>query len=93
LRARGSDAQLDLLAYDESAHDVDGNERKPELMYGRDLERVLGALFAEELGAVIQIRLSDRRRVFERLGGVPAQVVAASTRATSCAWCVTPNRY
>jgi len=71
----GVTINLDLLAYDEAAHDVDGNERKPELMYGRDLERVLGALFAEELGAVIQIRASDRRRVFERLAGLPAQVI------------------
>jgi phosphoribosylformylglycinamidine synthase len=71
----GVTVNLDLLAYDEAAHDVDGNERKPELMFGRDLERVLGALFAEELGAVIQIRASDRGRVFERLAGLPAQVI------------------
>jgi len=31
-------------------HDVDGNERRPELMLGRDFERLLAALFAEELG-------------------------------------------
>jgi len=73
----GVTLNLDLLAYDESAHDVDGNERKPELMAGRDLERIFGALFAEELGAVIQIRASDRRRVFERLTEVPAQVIGS----------------
>jgi phosphoribosylformylglycinamidine synthase len=73
----GVTLNLDMLAYDESAHDVDGNERKPELMYGRDFERVLGALFAEELGAVIQIRATDRRRVLERLAGLPAQVVGS----------------
>jgi phosphoribosylformylglycinamidine synthase len=71
----GVTVNLDLLAYDAAAHDVDGNERKPELMVGRDFERVLGALFAEELGAVIQIRVADRRRVFERLAGLPAQVI------------------
>ncbi len=35
----GVTVNLDLLAYDEAAHDVDGNGRRPELMYGR----VLGA--------------------------------------------------
>jgi phosphoribosylformylglycinamidine synthase len=73
----GVTLNLDLLAYDEAAHDVDGNERRPELMYGRDLERILAALFAEELGAVIQIRRADRGRVFERLAGIPAQVIGA----------------
>jgi len=73
----GVTVNLDLLAYDEAAHDVDGNERKPGLMFGRDLERVLAALFAEELGAVIQIRASDRSRVFERLAGIPAQVIGS----------------
>jgi phosphoribosylformylglycinamidine synthase len=73
----GVTLNLDLLAYDEAAHDVDGNERKPELMYGRDLERVLAALFSEELGALIQVRASDRSRVLERLAGLPAQVVGS----------------
>ena len=73
----GVTLNLDLLAYDEAAHDVDGNERRPELMLGRDFERVLAALFAEELGAVIQIRTADRSRVFERLAGIPAQVIGA----------------
>ncbi len=71
----GVTLNLDMLAYDALAHDVDGNERKPDLMYGRDLERVLGALFAEELGAVIQVRASDRAKVLERLAGLSAQVV------------------
>ena len=71
----GVTVNLDLLAYDEAAHDVDGNERRPGLMVGRDFERVLAALFAEELGAVIQIRTSDRGKVFERLAGLPAYVI------------------
>jgi phosphoribosylformylglycinamidine synthase len=71
----GVTLNLDLLAYDAAVHDVDGNERKPGLMGGRDFERVLAALFAEELGALIQIRVSDRRRVLERLAGLSAQVV------------------
>jgi len=73
----GVTVNLDMLAYDEAAHDVEGNERRPELMLGRDFERVLAALFAEELGAVIQIRTSDRAKVFERLAGVPAQVIGS----------------
>jgi phosphoribosylformylglycinamidine synthase len=73
----GVTVNLDLLAYDEAAHDVDGNERRPELLYGRDFERVLAALFAEELGAVIQIRASDRGKVFERLSGLQAQVIGS----------------
>jgi phosphoribosylformylglycinamidine synthase len=73
----GVTLNLDLLAYDEAAHDVDGNERKPELMLGRDFARVLAALFSEELGAVIQIRKSDRRRVLDRLAGLSAQVIGS----------------
>jgi phosphoribosylformylglycinamidine synthase len=73
----GVTINLDMLAYDEAAHDVDGSERRPELMYGRDLERVLAALFAEELGAVIQIRASDRSKVLERLAGLPAYVIGS----------------
>src|SRR6266702_3262993 len=73
----GVTINLDMLAYDEAAHDVDGSERQPELMYGRDLERVLAALFAEELGAVIQIRASDRSKVLERLAGLPVYVIGS----------------
>ena len=36
-------------------------------MYGRDQDRVLSALFAEELGAVIQVRAADRNKVLARL--------------------------
>ena len=70
---------LDLLGYDPLAHDVDGNERRPELMRGRDLERVLAALFAEELGAVIQVRADDRAQVMRRLAdaGLHALVIGA----------------
>jgi phosphoribosylformylglycinamidine synthase len=63
----GVTINLDLLAYDAEAHDVDGNERKPSLMYGRDQDRVLAALFTEELGAVIQVRAADRGRILARL--------------------------
>jgi phosphoribosylformylglycinamidine synthase len=63
----GVTVNVDMLAYDAAAFDVDGSERRPEIMYGRDLQRVLAALFAEELGAVIQIRAPDRHQVLARL--------------------------
>jgi phosphoribosylformylglycinamidine synthase len=75
----GVTLNLDLACYDPLAHDVDGNERRPELMRGRDLERALGALFAEELGAVLQIRADDRPEVMTRLAaaGLHALVIGA----------------
>jgi phosphoribosylformylglycinamidine synthase len=73
----GVTLNLDLLAYDALAHDVEGNERRPQLMVGRDRERVLAALFAEELGMLIQVRAADRDRVLARLAGLEAQVVGA----------------
>jgi phosphoribosylformylglycinamidine synthase len=75
----GVTLNLDLLGYDPLAHDVDGNERRPELMRGRDLERVLAGLFAEELGALVQIRAADRAAVVGRLAaaGLYAMVIGA----------------
>jgi len=59
----GVTVNLDLLAFDAAAHDFDGAERRGDMLRGRDQERVLTALFAEELGAVIQVRAGDRDRV------------------------------
>jgi phosphoribosylformylglycinamidine synthase len=59
----GVTLNVDVLSYDPLAHDVDGNERKPQLMDGRSNELLLRALFNEELGAVVQIRRADRERV------------------------------
>ena len=75
----GVTLNLDVLSYDPLAHDVEGNERHPELMHGRDFERVLAALFAEELGAVIQVRTEDRAPVLQRLAdaGLYALLVGA----------------
>ncbi|HZR69509.1 MAG TPA: phosphoribosylformylglycinamidine synthase [Burkholderiales bacterium] len=73
----GVTLNVDLLAYDALAHDVEGAERRPELLGGRDRERVLAALFAEELGMLIQVRAPDRNRVLERLAGLDAQVIGA----------------
>ncbi len=63
----GVTLDLDLLACDGQVRDVEGNQRKPSPMNGRDQDRILGALFAEELGAVIQVRAADRSRVLARL--------------------------
>ena len=75
----GVTLNLDLLGYDPLAHDVEGNERRPELMQGRDLERVIAGLFAEELGALLQIRADDRVVAMRRLAdaGLHAMVVGA----------------
>ncbi len=73
----GVTLNVDLLAFDAQAVDVDGAERRPQAMLGRDAEKVLAALFAEELGAVIQIAATRRSEVLGvlRRHGVAAQVV------------------
>lgn len=58
----GVTLDTDILCYDPLMHDVDGNERRPDLLGGRTYELLMRALFAEELGAVIQIRRQDRSR-------------------------------
>jgi len=75
----GVTLNLDLLVYDPLAHDVDGSERRPEIMQGRDLERMLAALFCEELGVLLQLRAADRTRAMEILGrhGLTAHVVGS----------------
>ncbi|MEO7402635.1 MAG: phosphoribosylformylglycinamidine synthase subunit PurQ, partial [Burkholderiales bacterium] len=51
--------------------------RRPEVMRGRDEEKVHAALFAEELGAVIQIQAADRAKTLAaaRRHGLTAQLV------------------
>jgi len=63
----GVTLNLDEICYDEWMGDVDGLERRPELLAGRFNDRLLGALFAEELGAVLQIRAAERKRVMDVL--------------------------
>ena len=63
----GVSLNLDTLCYDPLMNDADGLERKPELASGRFRDRVMGALFAEELGALLQIRRDDRNRVMQVL--------------------------
>jgi phosphoribosylformylglycinamidine synthase len=63
----GVSLNLDALCYDPLMNDVDGIERVPEMLDGRMRDRMLAALFNEELGAVIQIRRSDRAAVMQAL--------------------------
>jgi phosphoribosylformylglycinamidine synthase len=63
----GVSLNLDTLCYDPLMNDADGLERKPEMVDGRFRDRVMGALFAEELGALVQIRRGERARVMQVL--------------------------
>ncbi|NJD33307.1 MAG: phosphoribosylformylglycinamidine synthase, partial [Betaproteobacteria bacterium] len=62
----GVSLNLDGLCYDPLMNDVDGSERFPQIA-GRLRDRVIAALFNEELGAVLQIRLADRAAVMQTL--------------------------
>ena len=63
----GVSLNLDALCYDPLMNDVDGIERMPQLLDGRMRDRMVAALFNEELGAVIQIRRDDRGAVMQTL--------------------------
>jgi phosphoribosylformylglycinamidine synthase len=63
----GVSLNLDALCYDPLMNDVDGIERKPQMLDGRMRDRMIAALFNEELGAVIQIRRADRAAVMQTL--------------------------
>jgi phosphoribosylformylglycinamidine synthase len=64
----GVTLNLDALTFEAAADDVDAFKRNTdEQLAGRARELVVGALFNEELGAVIQIRTRDRTRVMQVL--------------------------
>jgi len=64
----GVTLNLDTFAYDGLTEDVDGFRRAgEEQLSGRVRELTLKALFAEELGAVLQIRAADRGKVMDAL--------------------------
>ncbi len=73
----GVSLDLDGVCFDAAALDVDGAEKRPDLMAGRDFEHIVRALFNEELGALIQIRRADREKVTPilRACGVPYHFV------------------
>ncbi|MBN8440129.1 MAG: phosphoribosylformylglycinamidine synthase [Thauera sp.] len=58
---------LDTVCYDQYMNDVDGLEKKPDTLKGRFGDKLFAGLFAEELGAVIQIRRDDRAKITEVL--------------------------
>jgi phosphoribosylformylglycinamidine synthase len=59
----GLSVMLDTVCYDPYMNDVDGLDKVPDTIKGRLDDRLFAGLFAEELGAVIQIRREDRARV------------------------------
>ena len=64
----GVTVNLDALVFDQWTDDVDGFKRaEEEQLAGRVRERALQAMFAEELGAVLQIRAADRTQVMDLL--------------------------
>jgi phosphoribosylformylglycinamidine synthase len=64
----GVTLNLDAIAFDPAADDVDAFKRDAEeQLAGRMKDLALRALFSEELGAVLQIRAADRTRVMAAL--------------------------
>jgi phosphoribosylformylglycinamidine synthase len=63
----GVSLDMDGLCFDALCSDVDGAEKKPDLLRGRAFELLVRALFNEELGAVLQIRRADRTAVMTLL--------------------------
>ncbi len=80
----GITVNLDELCHDPLCNDVEGQERKPEyLLPGRYQERILQVLFNEELGAVLQVRATDRKPVMQALSqaGLPAHVLGGLNKS------------
>jgi phosphoribosylformylglycinamidine synthase len=64
----GVTLNLDAIAFDAAADDVDAFKRNAgEQLAGRMNDLALGALFNEELGALLQIRTADREKVMRVL--------------------------
>ena len=64
----GVTLSLDAIAFEAAADDVDAFKRgAEEQLAGRAKDLALAALFAEELGAVLQIRAGDREKVMQGL--------------------------
>jgi phosphoribosylformylglycinamidine synthase len=64
----GVTLNLDAFAFDALTEDVDGfRKNAEEQLQGRVHDRILECLFAEELGAVLQVKATDRSRVMDEL--------------------------
>lgn len=63
----GLSINLDTIAWDPLLADVDALAKKADMVKGRHGDACFAALFAEELGAVIQIRVDDRKLVMDTL--------------------------
>jgi phosphoribosylformylglycinamidine synthase len=64
----GVTLNLDAVAFDALTEDVDGfRKNAEEQLHGRVHDQILKCLFAEELGAVIQIKAADRARIMDVL--------------------------
>jgi phosphoribosylformylglycinamidine synthase len=63
----GATVYLDTLCLDPRQLDVDGHERQTDVLAGNLADRILAVLFNEELGAVLQIRRTDRVTVMTKL--------------------------
>ena len=63
----GVTVNLDTVCWDAASTDHDGFEIKPDMLKGRANDKLLAALFCEELGAVIQVRSSERNGIIARL--------------------------
>ena len=77
----GISVNLDTVAWDQMLSDVDSLNKKPDTLKGRLSDNVFAALFAEELGAVIQIRVDQRKAVMDvlREAGLSAVTHAIAT--------------
>ncbi|MBV8031943.1 MAG: phosphoribosylformylglycinamidine synthase [Betaproteobacteria bacterium] len=64
----GVSLNVDSIAFDATADDVDAFKRNAdEQLAGRMKDLALAALFSEELGAVLQVRVADRPKVMQAL--------------------------
>jgi phosphoribosylformylglycinamidine synthase len=64
----GVTLSIDALAFEAAGDDVDAFRRgAEEQLAGKAKDLALAALFCEELGALLQVRASDRARLMERL--------------------------
>jgi phosphoribosylformylglycinamidine synthase len=64
----GVTLSLDPIAFDAAADDVDAFKRdSDEQLAGRAKDLALAALYSEELGAVLQIRVAERGKVMQML--------------------------